>query len=127
MPRRSSRSRPASRTSFSEPTGSASRAMAIGHTLSFGLVGKASDWLREERRKVLGDWVGVCLACGFVQRYFEESEGELPAACPQCGGELRSRCPACGARLSAAFAVDCEEGGGPPRPRKHGGRTNRRA
>jgi rRNA maturation endonuclease Nob1 len=101
--------------------------MAIGHTLSFRLVGKASDWLREERRKVLGDWVGVCLACGFAQRYFEESEGEVPAACPQCGGELRSRCPACGARFSSAFAVDCEECGGPLRPRKQGGLTIRRS
>ena len=34
-------------------------------------MGKASDWLREERRKVLGDWVAVCLRCGFAQRYFE--------------------------------------------------------
>jgi rRNA maturation endonuclease Nob1 len=101
--------------------------MAIGHTLSFRVVGKASDWLREERRKVLGDWVSVCLACGFAQRYFEESQGELPAACPQCGGELRSRCPACGARFSSAFAVDCEECGGPLRPRKQGGLTIRRS
>ncbi len=52
-------------------------------------MGKASDWLREERRKVLGDWVAVCLGCGFALRYFEESEDELPAECPQCGGELR--------------------------------------
>ncbi len=27
-------------------------------------MGKASDWLREERRKVLGDWVAFCLQCG---------------------------------------------------------------
>jgi ribosomal protein S27E len=71
-------------------------------------VGKASDWLREERRKTLGDWVAVCLACGYAQRYFDDSEDELPDACPQCSGELRSRCPACGARFSSAFAVDCE-------------------
>jgi hypothetical protein len=70
-------------------------------------VGRASDWLREERRKVLGDWVAVCLDCGFAQRYFEESENELPGVCPQCGGELRSRCPACDARFSSAFAVEC--------------------
>ena len=25
-------------------------------------MGKAADWLREERRKVLGDWVAFCLA-----------------------------------------------------------------
>jgi predicted RNA-binding Zn-ribbon protein involved in translation (DUF1610 family) len=79
-------------------------------------VGKASDWLREERRKVLGDWVAFCLGCGAVLRYFEDSEDQLPAACPQCGGELRSRCPACEARVPSAFAVDCEECGGPLRP-----------
>src|SRR6266545_4070429 len=37
------------------------------------IVGKASDWLREERRKTLGDWVAFCVACGFAQRYFDES------------------------------------------------------
>jgi hypothetical protein len=79
-------------------------------------VGSASDWLREERRKVLGDWVAVCLGCGFVQRYFEESENELPPACPQCAGEMRWRCPACDARFSSAFAVQCEVCGGPLRP-----------
>ena len=41
-------------------------------------MGKASDWLKEERRKTLGDWVAVCLSCGFAQRYFEEWEAELP-------------------------------------------------
>jgi hypothetical protein len=79
-------------------------------------MGKASDWLREERRKTLGDWVAVCLACGFAQRYFEEFEPELPERCPQCAGELRSRCPSCGARFSSAFAVDCEACSGPVRP-----------
>ena len=79
-------------------------------------MGKASDWLREERRKTLGDWVAVCLACGFAQRYFEESERELPGACPQCGGELRARCPSCDARFSSAFAVECEACGGALRP-----------
>jgi rRNA maturation endonuclease Nob1 len=79
-------------------------------------VGKAADWLREERRKVLGDWVAVCVGCGFAQRYFEESEAGLPSACPQCGDELRSRCPACGSRFSSAFAVECESCGGSLRP-----------
>ena len=69
-------------------------------------MGKAADWLREERRKVLGDWVAVCLRCGFAQRYFEDSEKDLPASCPQCDGELRSRCPTCDARFSSAFAVE---------------------
>ena len=71
-------------------------------------MGKAADWLREERRKTLGDWAAFCLACGFVQRYFEESEGELPASCPHCAGEVRWRCPECKARFSSAFAVVCE-------------------
>ena len=81
-------------------------------------MGKASDWLREERRKVLGDWVAVCLACGHAQRYFEDWKDELPNACPACGGELRSRCPSCGARFSSAFAVECEQCGGELRPRR---------
>ena len=79
-------------------------------------MGKASDWLREERRRTLGDWVAFCVACGFVQRYFDQWEAELPAVCPQCAGELRSRCPACDARFASAFAVDCEECGAALRP-----------
>ena len=79
-------------------------------------MGKAADWLREERRKVLGDWVAVCLSCGAALRYFEESEDELPATCPQCRGQTLARCPACDARFSSAFAVDCEECGSPLRP-----------
>jgi rRNA maturation endonuclease Nob1 len=89
-------------------------------------VGKASDWLREERRKVLGDWVAVCLGCGFAQRYFEEWEDALPGSCPQCGGELRSRCPACKAQFSSAFAVECEECGGELRPNEQFGVPIRR-
>jgi hypothetical protein len=80
------------------------------------VVGKAANWLREERRKTLGDWVAVCVSCGFVQRYFEQFEAELPGDCPQCSGELRARCPACDARFSSAFAVECEACGGELRP-----------
>ncbi len=89
-------------------------------------MGKASDWLREERRKTLGDWVSFCLMCGFAQRYFEESEDELPKSCPQCGGEMRARCPSCGARFSSAFAVDCEACGAPLRPAEQFGVRIRR-
>ena len=81
-------------------------------------MGKASDWLREERRKTLGDWVAFCLACGYAQRYFEQWEAELPGECPQCGGEIRSRCPACDARFSSAFAVECEACGAALRPKQ---------
>ena len=84
-------------------------------------MGKAADWLREERRKVLGDWVAVCLRCGAAQRYFEESEDELPAACTACGGELRARCPACDARFSSAFAVECERAARALRPEQQFG------
>ena len=62
-------------------------------------MGSAGNWLKEERRKTLGDWVAVCLVCGFAQRYFEQWEAELPASCPQCSGEMRSRCPSCDARF----------------------------
>ena len=75
----------------------------------------AKNWLKEERRKTLGDWVAVCLACGHAVRYVDDGEHELPAACPQCSGELLVRCPACGARFSSAFAVECEACGGPLR------------
>jgi ribosomal protein S27E len=71
-------------------------------------MGKAADWLREERRKTLGDWVALCLGCGHAQRYFDESEKEVAAVCPTCGGEMRLRCPGCGERFSSAFAVECE-------------------
>jgi predicted nucleic acid-binding Zn ribbon protein len=89
-------------------------------------MGKASDWLREERRKTLGDWAAFCLACGFVQRYFDYSEGDLPVVCPECSGEIRSRCPSCGARFSSAFAVECEAcGGALRRPELYGVRIRR--
>jgi len=74
------------------------------------------NWIQEERRKTLGDWVAFCLACGFTVRFFEESERELPGACPGCGGEIRSRCPGCGSLIASAFAVECEECEGPLRP-----------
>jgi predicted RNA-binding Zn-ribbon protein involved in translation (DUF1610 family) len=90
-------------------------------------VGKASDWLREERRKTLGDWVAFCVACGFAQRYFDESESELPAECPQCGGEMRWRCPSCDARFSSVFAVRCEACGEALRPPEAFGTWIRRA
>jgi ribosomal protein S27E len=79
-------------------------------------MGKASDWLKEERRKTLGDWVSFCLKCGFATRYFDESESELPKECPQCKGEMRSRCPECEARFSSVFAVECEACGAELRP-----------
>jgi hypothetical protein len=90
-------------------------------------VGKAADWLREERRRTLGDSAAFCLGCGFVQRYFEEFEAELPAACPQCGGEIRSRCPECGARFSSAFAVDCDSCAAALRPAEQFGVRIRRS
>jgi rRNA maturation endonuclease Nob1 len=75
----------------------------------------ANNWLKEERRKTLGDWVAVCLGCGHAVRYVDEGEAELPESCPACGGEIRSRCPSCSARFSSAFAVACEACGGPLR------------
>ncbi len=79
-------------------------------------MGKASDWLREERRRTLGDRVAFCVACGHAQRYFDENEGELSPDCPQCGGELRRRCPSCGDPVGSVFAVSCEACGAALRP-----------
>jgi predicted RNA-binding Zn-ribbon protein involved in translation (DUF1610 family) len=77
---------------------------------------KASEWLREERRKVLGDWVAFCLSCGAAQRWFDDFEAEVSEECPQCGGEMLRRCAACSAPFSSMFAVDCESCGAPLRP-----------
>ena len=74
-------------------------------------MGKAADWLREERRKVLGDFTAICLRCGAARRWFEDSEDELPSECPTCGGEMIHRCPECEAPFSSTFAVDCEHCG----------------
>ncbi|HZO97494.1 MAG TPA: hypothetical protein VFB42_08995 [Gaiellaceae bacterium] len=91
-------------------------------------MGRAADRLREERRKVLGDWSAFCLACGGALRWFERFEDELPAACPACGGELRHRCPACAAPFSSAFAVTCEACAAPLRdPELHGIPIRRKA
>jgi hypothetical protein len=51
------------------------------------------NWIQEERRKTLGDWVAFCVDCGFTLRYFVELEAELPAAflveCEECGASVR--------------------------------------
>jgi hypothetical protein len=73
-------------------------------------MGKAADWLREERRNVLGHWSAVCLDCGAARRWFLEHEDEVPDACA-CGGRMLRRCPSCRAPFSSTFAVDCEECG----------------
>jgi ribosomal protein S27E len=74
-------------------------------------VSSASDWLREERRRTLGDWVAFCPECGHALRYFDGSEADIPPACPTCGAAMASRCPGCGARIASMFAVDCEDCG----------------
>ena len=51
------------------------------------MVGKAADWLREERRNVLGHWTAFCLDCGAAQRWFEDFEAEVPETCT-CGGRM---------------------------------------
>jgi predicted nucleic acid-binding Zn ribbon protein len=90
-------------------------------------MGKASDWLREERRKVLGDWVAFCLTCGAAKRWFEEFEADMPDACAQCGGVLLRRCPSCNAAFSSLAVVDCEECGAQLRPNELFGGGIRRA
>jgi predicted RNA-binding Zn-ribbon protein involved in translation (DUF1610 family) len=90
-------------------------------------VSKAADWLRQERRKVLGDWVAFCLGCGAARRWFEEFEADVPDICPQCGGELLRRCKACGAPFSSLAVVDCEACGAGVRANQLFGSKIRRA
>jgi predicted RNA-binding Zn-ribbon protein involved in translation (DUF1610 family) len=89
----------------------------VAATLQWSPVAKPRrNWIQEERRKTLGDWVAFCLSCGHTLRYFLGDEHALPDACPQCGGELRHRCPACGAPIASSFAVECEDCGAALRP-----------
>ena len=74
------------------------------------------NWIQEERRRTLGDWVAFCVLCGHTLRYFEEHEAELPQRCPTCAGEIRHACPDCGAPFPSAFQVACEECGASVRP-----------
>lgn len=84
------------------------------------------NWIQEERRKTLGDYVQFCLGCGGVRRYFLESESMLEPVCPHCGGEARHRCPACEAPFPSAFQVECEECGAEVRPNElFGGRIRK--
>jgi DNA-directed RNA polymerase subunit RPC12/RpoP len=84
------------------------------------------NWIQEERRKTLGDFVAFCVQCGYTLRYFLELEDDLPAACPDCTGEMRHRCPACSAPFPSAFQVECEECGTHVRPPElFGGRIRR--
>jgi hypothetical protein len=88
-------------------------------------VGKASDWLREERRNVLGHWSAFCLDCGAARRWFEEFEAEVPERCT-CGGTMLRRCPSCAEPFSSVFAVACEAcGAGLRAPDLHGMRIRR--
>jgi predicted nucleic acid-binding Zn ribbon protein len=75
------------------------------------------NWIQEERRATLGDWVAFCLGCGHTLRYFAEFEAEVPETCPQCSGPIRQSCPACNARFPSAFQVECEECGAEIRSR----------
>ncbi len=79
-----------------------------------GMEGKPKpkrNWIQEERRRTLGDWVAFCLVCGHTLRYFEDFEDDLPEKCPSCDGAMLHRCPACHAQFPSAFQVECEECG----------------
>src|SRR5579871_4151175 len=78
MPRRSSRSRPASRTSVSEPTGSASLAIAMEGRLSDPLV-RFADLAQPRAGRVVAERAGDAgLVCGL--RREAEGGGRLVVA-----------------------------------------------
>ena len=86
-----------------------------------------ANWIQEERRKTLGDWVAFCLDCGHTLRYFLADEDVCARRVPRsAGGELRHRCPVCGAPIASAFAVECEECSAPMREAQLFGTTIRR-
>ena len=77
-------------------------------------VGKAADWLREERRNVLGHWRRSASTAARPAAGSSTREADVPETCA-CGGTILRRCPACEAPFSSTFAVDCEECGEPLR------------
>lgn len=83
---------------------------------SLAPMGRASDWLRDERRKVLGTSAAVCLGCGAGRRWFEEFEDEAASPCELCGGQMLRRCAVCLAPLVSIFQVECEGCGATLRP-----------
>lgn len=89
-------------------------------------MGTAAEWLREERRKTLGDWVAICASCGHGQRYFADSEEEVEPVCPTCAEALLTRCPGCRARISSMFATRCEACEAPLRAGEQFGTSIRR-
>ena len=74
------------------------------------------NWIQEERRRTLGDWVALCPSCGHVARYFEEHEDERPTDVPAVRDGARRALPRLRRRLPSAFQVECEECGAPLRP-----------
>ena len=90
--------------------------MRRGQTGPDGQGREVRNWIQEERRRTLGDWVAFCPSCGHVARYFEDHEEACPTVCPQCATTLIARCPSCDARLPSAFQVECEECGAALRP-----------
>ena len=104
-------------TQSSSPAGSASSDLGGRGTLR-GIAKQRRNWIQEERRRTLGDWVAFCVGCGFTVRYFEDSEADVPVECPQCTCEIRRRCPVCEARFPSAFQVACEECSADLRPPK---------
>src|SRR5256885_16724920 len=79
---------------------------SFGSSYGGASMGKAADWLREERRNVLGHWTAFCLDCGAARRWFEDCESEVPETC-SCGGRILPRCPVFEAPLSSTLAGDC--------------------
>ena len=46
------------------------------------------NWIQEERRKTLGDWVAFCLCCGHTLRYFLGDEVFLLVTLPESSERL---------------------------------------
>ena len=51
------------------------------------------NWIQEERRRTLGDWVAFCPSCGHVARYFEDHEDGAPGGLPAVRDRARRALP----------------------------------
>ena len=61
--------------------------------LECGVAMAKRNWIQEERRRTLGDWVAFCPSCGHVVRYFEDLEDGAADRLPSVRDRARRAMP----------------------------------
>ncbi len=69
------------------------------------------NWIQEERRKTLGDWVAFCLGAGTRSATSSRARVSCPRRVRSAEASFGTAVPSCAAPIPSAFAVECEECG----------------